>query len=355
MKINPIALFTSLAVVAAGGFGYIATQNPGLFNPVKLTSDIAEAPKVEPAKPTAQPEQQASAVRPVAPAAPAKAPDQVAPSFDTVRVERGGEAVIAGRAAPDSDVVAKLNGQVIASAKTTADGSFVMIPNKPLPEGAGTLTLETSTNGIIKVSEQTVAVAVKPLNQGESTVAVLSPDAPTKITQAPAPANNMVSLDSIEYGAAGDVQFAGHAATNSAVRLYIDNTFLGETKSDADGKWAYSGGAAIVAGVYTLRLDQLAAGGDVTSRVETPFKRENASRVAEATPTAPAAAEPPAPKTTQVTIQPGDNLWVISRNLYGYGRQYTLLYEANKQLIKNPRLIYPGQVIVAPIAETKTP
>jgi len=66
------------------------------------------------------------------------------------------------------------------------------------------------------------------------------------------------------------------------------------------------------------------------------------------------AATAPAPKTTQVTIKSGDNLWIISRNLYGFGRQYTLIFEANKQLIKNPRLIYPGQVITAPVAQAQT-
>ncbi|MDE2446081.1 MAG: LysM peptidoglycan-binding domain-containing protein [Alphaproteobacteria bacterium] len=347
MKLNPIALFTSLAVVAAGGFGYVATQNPTFLSPVKITSDIAEAPKAEATKPEAKPEQQASAAQPVAPAAPAPMSDAITPSFDTVRVEKGGEAVIAGRATPNSNVVAKLNGQVVATAKSTADGSFVMIPDKPLPIGVGTLTLETTANGVVKVSEQTVAVAVQAPEKGETTVAVLSPDAPTKVLQSATPANNMVSLDSVDYGAAGIINFAGHAAANSAVRVYVDNAFLGETKTDAQGKWAYAGGSTIIAGNYTLRLDQIANDGEVTSRVETPFKRENAVRTAEAAPEAPAA------KATQITIKPGDNLWVISRNLYGYGRQYTLLYEANKQLIKNPRLVYPGQVITAPVADAK--
>ena len=67
---------------------------------------------------------------------------------------------------------------------------------------------------------------------------------------------------------------------------------------------------------------------------------------------APATVKVEVAKPTTLTIQPGDNLWVISRNLYGYGRQYTVLYEANKALIKNPRLIYPGQIITTPLAAT---
>jgi nucleoid-associated protein YgaU len=65
------------------------------------------------------------------------------------------------------------------------------------------------------------------------------------------------------------------------------------------------------------------------------------------------------PKDGRVVIQPGNNLWRISRVLYGSGTKYTLLYEANKDQIRNPNLIYPGQVFktpdVAPKAESIDP
>jgi nucleoid-associated protein YgaU len=59
------------------------------------------------------------------------------------------------------------------------------------------------------------------------------------------------------------------------------------------------------------------------------------------------ATEEPAP-TGKVVIQPGNNLWQISRVIYGKGRQYTLIYEANKDQIRNPDRIYPGQIFEAP-------
>ncbi len=49
-----------------------------------------------------------------------------------------------------------------------------------------------------------------------------------------------------------------------------------------------------------------------------------------------------------VIVQPGNNLWNISRVLYGKGVRYTTIYEANRQQIRNPDLIYPGQVFTAP-------
>jgi len=201
-----------------------------------------------------------------------------------------------------------------------------------------------------------VAVAVKPPEKGEPTVAVLAPDQPTKIIQAPATPTSAVVLDAVDYDAAGNIVFSGRAQANAIVRLYVDNAFAGEMKTDGDGKWNYIGKTAVPVGTHTLRADQLAADGSVASRVELPFLREEPAKVAAAVPaTATPAVEPAvsaAPLPTRIVIQPGNNLWKLSRDLYGQGRQYTVIYEANKDQIRNPSLIYPGQVITAPI---KTP
>jgi nucleoid-associated protein YgaU len=68
---------------------------------------------------------------------------------------------------------------------------------------------------------------------------------------------------------------------------------------------------------------------------------------AAADPTAEAAARP-----TQIIIQPGNNLWKLSRQIYGRGIMYTVIYEANKDQIRRPELIYPGQVFLTPEAAT---
>jgi nucleoid-associated protein YgaU len=71
----------------------------------------------------------------------------------------------------------------------------------------------------------------------------------------------------------------------------------------------------------------------------------------------PAVAEPapePAAAPTQVVIQPGNNLWKLSRQIYGRGILYTVIYEANKDQIRRPELIYPGQVFLTPDAAAAT-
>jgi nucleoid-associated protein YgaU len=53
-------------------------------------------------------------------------------------------------------------------------------------------------------------------------------------------------------------------------------------------------------------------------------------------------------RTGRIIIQPGNNLWNISRVIYGQGLSYTTIYQANKQQIRNPDLIYPGQIFQTP-------
>ena len=47
-------------------------------------------------------------------------------------------------------------------------------------------------------------------------------------------------------------------------------------------------------------------------------------------------------------IRHGDNLWTIAERAYGSGLRYTTIYQANDDQIRNPRLIYPGQVFDLP-------
>ena len=62
------------------------------------------------------------------------------------------------------------------------------------------------------------------------------------------------------------------------------------------------------------------------------------------------AIDPDQPRSGKVVIQPGNNLWKLSRVIYGKGMSYTVIYEANKEQIRNPDLIYPGQIFATPNA-----
>jgi nucleoid-associated protein YgaU len=54
------------------------------------------------------------------------------------------------------------------------------------------------------------------------------------------------------------------------------------------------------------------------------------------------------PEVNTAIVSRGDNLWRISRRVYGRGLRYTVIYAANQEQIRNWHLIYPGQVFVLP-------
>jgi LysM repeat protein len=55
-----------------------------------------------------------------------------------------------------------------------------------------------------------------------------------------------------------------------------------------------------------------------------------------------------APQTKTYTVVKGDCLWAIAKKFYGNGNEYTKIYNANTDKIKNPNLIYAGQVLTIP-------
>ena len=54
-------------------------------------------------------------------------------------------------------------------------------------------------------------------------------------------------------------------------------------------------------------------------------------------------------KIATTIVSRGDSLWRISRNTYGAGIRYAVVYRANQSQIRNPDRIYPGQVFVLPM------
>ena len=99
----------------------------------------------------------------------------------------------------------------------------------------------------------------------------------------------------------------------------------------------------VKAGVYTLRLDQLDQSGKVSSRIESPFKREDRSVLVDQMQDIASPA-----RINVITVQPGNTLWAISRERYGRGILYVQVFDANKDKIRNPDLIYPGQIFDLP-------
>lgn len=96
--------------------------------------------------------------------------------------------------------------------------------------------------------------------------------------------------------------------------------------------------------VISLTLKQYRAYGTKTVKI-TPPPTPEAAPVAQTVQERPAET---APQPTTYTVVSGDCLWNIAKKYLGNGARYTEIYELNKDKIKNPNLIYVGQVLVMP-------
>jgi nucleoid-associated protein YgaU len=283
------------------------------------------------------------------------------PSFDVVRVERSGETVIAGRAAPDTEVTVTLDGKPYARVRSDKRGEWVVVGEDPLPPGDHELSLESEDGAGHELDSKTVVVVSVPHPQiaggeaaqgsgaatadgeetaGEEPLVVLMQregGAVERVLQGPQAGITVgeLSLDAVTYDDLGRLTVTGRVSPKAQVYVYVDNGFYGDARGGEDGAWRYRGSVAIEKGLHRLRVDQVDMSGKVLARVETPFMRVD--MLAEG-----------APDDRFVIVQPGNSLWRIARRSYGEGTQYSLLFQANRDQISDPDLIYPGQIFVVP-------
>jgi nucleoid-associated protein YgaU len=334
------------AVVVAAGLAlvYVLYESDSDDTSPPVTSSSTASPATgtaagggtagsQPAANTAQPAETQTAA--VAPAADAP----VKPSFDTV---------VAGRAAKNAEVTLMDNGQAIGSATADGNGQWVLLPNGAMSAGQHSLTLRAqSETGQVTDSDNSVIIvqpapakdiAGQPAQAPAGALAIEVPktgDGATRVLNMPSGAGKPgeLALATVDYDSQGRAVLAGTAKPKAAITVYLDNNPLGQSVTDDKGNWSFVPTTPIAPGLHQLRVDELDATGKVQARVELPFDQA---------PTSVAAAE------GKVVVQPGNSLWRLARQTYGSGLRYTVIYEANKEKIANPDLIYPGQIFKLP-------
>jgi nucleoid-associated protein YgaU len=273
------------------------------------------------------------------------------PSFDVVRINPAGDAVLAGRAEPNSLVIIQDGEREVGRVQADPRGEWVFVPNQPLPPGTRELSLTAqAADGAQQTSEQVVVLAVpergkdlagRPVSEPAPPLAMATPreglgrSTVLQLPTATRTVDGRLSLDVIDYDDKGPLVLAGRGAPGATVTVYLDNRPVGRAVVGSDGTWTLTPDLPVSPGKYIVRVDQLGADGRVVARIEMPFTR------GEATPQLASGA-------TQVIVQPGNSLWRIARRTYGEGIRFTLVYDANKDQIRDPDLIYPGQLFVLP-------
>jgi nucleoid-associated protein YgaU len=312
----------------------------------------AEAPQPETSG-KAPAEQQAAATT-NAGAAPAEAGPSAAASSTTVEEKTpppaaGAETTVA--AAPEAEPAAPTPPPAADGGK----GENAASPATEQPKAAETGT--DASGGASSSAPETASAEPKP--EAASPAAEPQPKAaePQPAAEAPAPPPPQVGVASVEADTGGDLFIAGTSNGTAEVRVYINDELLGNAEPGAGGAWTLQAHRDMPAGQYRIRADQVDAAGNVIVRAEVPFERE--VEVAVLKPVGGAGAATGAkvsgasPQLQMVTIKRGDNLWRLSRTWYGKGVRWSTLYTANKDQIRNPRWIYPGQVFMVPAGDTR--
>ena len=291
-----------LAIVAACGVSLVfAIQHFRREPPVDTKTALAAPAVAKPASDArdqdpaavaaAQAKANAVAAALAGPPIPPDSGDGV-PAFDIARIEPTGEAVIAGRATPGATVELLRNGELHDRAVADQSGQFVMVPPR-FPSGTYDLTLRSKQpDGKQATSKQSVAVAIKPGPADRPVVALVTPGKPTVVLSqpsAPKPMVGAVVVESVEIEPGGKFHASGRTQQPQ-----------------------------LAAAVATVRPD----GGSPSTMV--------------------------VPKIATTTVSRGDSLWRLSRLTYGAGTRYAVIYKANREQIRNPNLIHPGQIFVLP-------
>lgn len=287
------------------------------------------------------------------------------PSFDVVRVEGDGSAVVAGQAAPNAKVELRLGGKILGSAQAGPGGDFAIVLDQPLEPGNHQIELQaTGDDGKPVVSPQTATVSVPMQPNGQVLAMVDQPGEASRILTAPQPdtnaavqlaqpmpdgatqnqtpggsqtppaqsapastsapksaevaatetqprvtvpaaapgSQNAVAVKAVEIEGR-KVFVAGSAAPGATVRVYAGETLLGDAKASPDGQFLVEAQRDLAVGNYVVRADVLGADGTVTARAAVPFQREPGETLAAVAPSAPAQPAITAPTDNATTSQ----------------------------------------------------
>jgi nucleoid-associated protein YgaU len=296
---------------------------------------------------------------------------QILPGFDVVRVEGNGDAVVAGSAQPGAEVTLMDGAVALTSVVADRNGNWVALTDQPLAPGSHELTLrarhpdgsvvESDRAVIVIVPEPPKAVAAgEPTGQadgqtgsqpagegtaapgqaGEQAVALLVPrgdDGAAEVLQQPdgeGLRDRELVVVSVDYDESGRIVVRGRAPAGAVIVIFLDGQPLGRTTAGADGRWALSPEDSVSPGLHRLRADQFDHADKVVASVAMPFSRAEMLTAL--------------PGERFVVVQPGNSLWRIARRTYGEGVRYTVIYGSNRDQIRDPDLIYPGQVFLLP-------
>ncbi len=274
-------------------------------------------------------------------AAPEPEPEPRAPSplvVEAVEIENG-RVFVAGTGAAGLRVRVYLDNALVGEAPVSPDGRFFVTARRDVPVGGHTVRADqVAADG--SVAYRAEVPFARPDDGAMSAIASSEAPAPTAEPAPSAAAGPREDEDAGTQVAAAPAPASGPVAQKRDVPFEMPAAPVGSASDPAP---AAAQAPADVAGEPAA---EPAVADPAASRPPAP-----ARTASEASAEPEVATVQQAPLTAvegRVIIRRGDSLWRISRDLYGAGRRYTVIYLANGDQIRDPDRIYPGQVFRVP-------
>jgi len=273
---------------------------------------------------------------------------------DAPVAENAAEETEVASAEPANETRSVANGAAPEDQAGTTDMAASQDASQPAADNTAAANDGQPTAGEAETPATAVADTPAVATEAETTGAAPAVAAEAAPAQA-APAEPTVTVEAVE-SEKDKVYVAGTGEPGSSVRVYVGDEFQGEAQVGSGGKWLVQGAKNIAEGNVEVRADLIAEDGNtVDARAAVTFEKEQDKQIVLTKVVASGASDSADGQGVEVKkalpvviIRKGDNLWRISRRLYGQGVRYTTIYQANQDQIRNPDLIYPGQVFLTP-------
>jgi nucleoid-associated protein YgaU len=328
-----------------------ASASAPMKSPSAKASPPATLNNAQPAAQVAPPTdgQKVAAINP-APTAQAGAP---LVWVEAVAATEAGRLEAKGGADPNALVRLYLNGSYLADVTAGADGRWSLTVERGMAPGPYVIRADAIDRAGGAVAARAEVRFTYPQNPLPGAVLAAAPQAsagaPAISRPPPPPAPAQAKVSAGDAPAPKPVAKAPSQATKSEPTAATTGEAAKPNAPPASG--AQSQASAAPAPVAE---QSASAGGaaSTTSATQTPAEKE-APAVAAAEPAKPAEPSPSNAIVADVRtakVARGDSLWAISRRFYGHGVRYGAIFEANASQIRDPKLIYPGQIFVVPQA-----
>jgi nucleoid-associated protein YgaU len=254
------------------------------------------------------------------------------PSFDLVRIEKGGNIVVAGRNVRESNISIVINKKVVATEHTNKDGEFVYAPSEALAPGNYVISLIDIDKNIKSADSVFVYIS----EQGyKNSVSLLMTKNGSKVMQAPVLADGDLVVSKIDYLDTGRMVVTGKALPRLRVSLSLNDKYMGFARvSDYKNFGLGADIGELKSGEkYKLNIRLHDGEGTTIANIEHEFIMP----------------EMTGDDNTFYTVRRGDCLWIIARNFLRRGILFTMIAERNN--ITNPDLIFPEQLLQIPLKD----